>query len=150
MAVRVLIASVAVAATNGVAAPQVRSTGPTEPVDCATSFEAEVVVGMYSGLPNPQFVLRGEEAKSLWELLRLPRSPGWPYPIPTDVGLGGYRVTFACPARKETQVMGEILYTSEAEGGSFYDPDREVYRYLSERYHAQPPTNRWRKAPRAP
>ena len=149
MAVRVLIASVAVVATNGIAATQVHPTEPTERADCATTFEAEVVVSMYSGLPNPHFMLRGQQAKSLWELLRRPRELGWRHPIPTDVGLGGYQVAFDCPARKETRVMGEILYTSEAEGGSFYDPDREVWRFLTEHYHAQPPTHRWQKARRA-
>ncbi len=124
--------------------------GSTERIDCAVRYQAEVVVSMYSGLPNPRFVLRGEEARSLWVLLRRPRELGWRYPIPTDVGLGGYHVDFNCPARLETRVMGEILYTADAEGGSFHDPDREVYRYLTERFHAQPRTNRWRKAPRAP
>jgi len=147
MAVRMLAAAVAIACLSSMAAAETPASGAGV---CAGTYEAEIVVSKYSGLPNPHFVLRGEDARSLWELLRRPRALGWPYPIPTDVGLGGYYVTFVCPVRKETRVMGEILYTSEAEGGSFYDPDREVYRYLTERFHAQPPAHPWQRAPRAP
>ena len=147
MAVRMLAASVAIAWLSGTVAAETPANGAR---DCAGTYEAEVVVSKYSGLPNPIFVLRGEDAKSLWALLRRPRGLGWRYPIPNDVGLGGYHVAFVCPDRKDVRVVGEILYTSDAEGGSFYDSDREVYRFLTERYRVLAPPSPWQKAPRAP
>src|SRR5690242_5758877 len=92
MAVRALIASAAIVAIGGVAAAQTRGTESTERPDCTAAFEAEVVKSMYSGLPNPHFVLLGDDAKSLWDLLARPRELGWRHPFPTDVGLGGYYV----------------------------------------------------------
>ena len=148
-AVRALIASVTLVATSAMAVALMGATRSAERVGCAKTFEAEVEVSKYSGLPNPRFVLRGDDAKTLWELLARPRELGWSHPIPTDVGLGGYQVAFVCPVQKKIQVMGEIIFTRDAEGGSFYDPDRDVHRYLTDRFHALAPSP-WLRAPRAP
>jgi hypothetical protein len=152
MAVRGVIASMAVIVIAGAAAPQAPPTGAAKRADCATTFEAEVEVNIYSGVRNPRFPLRGEDARILWTLLSRPMEKVFAYRMPPDLGFRGYDVTFTCPSRISATIWGEVIFLGGRmrSESAVLDPQRAMHRIISAHYPIDPRDVIQRDPPRAP
>jgi hypothetical protein len=121
-----LVAACGSPATPSPSAP-LTSTGASTSVGPAGS--ATVVMGLYSGRPDPQWALTGEEAAALdTALVALPKSTSTP-PVG---GLGYHGFTIVLSDRTLVAYRGAVAPPGDGLRTVMADPTRSIERYLLE------------------
>lgn len=120
---------VAACASSVTPSPRAPAPSPAASASVGPAEAVTVVMGLYSGRPDPQWALTGEEAAALnAALLALPQNTSTP-PVG---GLGYHGFTILFPGRTLVAYRGEVAAPGDGARAVMADPTGSIERYLLE------------------
>jgi hypothetical protein len=96
-------------------------------MDSAMTSGLKIEVDMFSGRPNPEFELQGDQAESLQRLLDTQRQPSKTAQIADQLGFRGFVVTSAAAGGASYRVKDDIVQIG---GSAYMDPNKDVQTYI--------------------